>query len=935
MPITKQISIPTEGVAQIGWHTKTISDVFNALRSREHGLTKEEAIERFQKYGLNQLPEGKADNLFLIFFRQFQSPLIYILFAAAGIVFAMGEVVDASIIFAVLLFNAIVGTIQEGKAQNTLLALKKFVETRATVLREGKELIVPDTEVMPGDIIIFQEGEKVPADARIIVAVNLKVDEAALTGESEPVHKIADILPARQSLGVGGERADLATAEQKNMIFKCTHILAGNGRAIVVATGSGTVIGKISKEITAIDTEIPLKINIRDLSRLIIITVASISAFLFLLGIISGKSVKEMFTIVVSLSVSIIPEGLPIVMTLVLATGVWRMSKRNALVKRLQAVEALGQARVIAVDKTGTITKNEMVIQKVYVDGKFFEIGGVGYEPKGEIQLNGSVVDSVNHPDLIFMGKIAAFCANARVMFSEEEKVWRVAGDPTEAAILVFAEKLGFHKDDLERESPLVGEIPFDYKLKYHATVHKTDGQKFLAVVGAPEVVLGLSQKIWRGGPEGESTPYGAGKSDQLSKEDKQELESVFLSMSQEGLRVVALAETYDGPEILKPEEIKSLTFVGFFGMKDALRPEVAEAMQKAVSAGIRVVMITGDHKVTAQAIAKEAGIYKDGDAILTGHDIDAFSDAELSLKLSKTSVFARVTPEHKLRIIKAYKARGEVVAMTGDGVNDAPSLVAADLGVAMGKIGTEVAKEASDIILLDDNFGSIVSAVEEGRSIYKTIKKVILYLFSTSWGEALTIIGALLLGFPLPLLPAQIIWLNFVTDGFLDVALAMEPKEEGLLRGNFERPKKYLVDKLMVQRMFIMAVPMMIGTLFLFQRYFSAGGGSVLGGENDLAKAWTISLTTLAVFQWFNAWNCRHESKSIFQMNPFSNKFLVGATLIIISLQLLVIYNPLMQKFLRTAPLEFAEWLVIIPIAASIVFVEEIRKLFYRRRSA
>ena len=908
---------------QVPWYTKTIREVLETLRSREHGLIKEEAANRLQEYGLNKLPEGKTDSLPVIFLRQFQSPLIYILLSAAVIVFTIGETIDSSIIFAVLLFNAAVGTIQEGKAQSTLLALKKFVETKATVLREGKELIVPDSEVVPGDVIILQEGEKVPADARIIEAANLKVDEASLTGESEPIHKVADVITSesrRSNKDVGGRDSDLPASEQKNMIFKGTHIFAGNGRAIVVAIGLETVIGKISKEIAAVDTEIPLKTNIRYLSRLIIITVASISTILFLLGIVLGKSVREMFSTVVSLSVSIIPEGLPIVMTLVLATGVWRMSKRNALVKKLQAVEALGQARVIAVDKTGTITKNEMVIQKVYIDEKFFEIGGIGYEPIGEIKRENSTIDPLNHPELLFAGKIAAFCANARVLFSEEEKIWRVAGDPTEAAMLVFARKLGFHKDDLERESPLTSEIPFDYKLKYHATIHKTDGQEILTVVGAPEVVLGLSQKIWRGG-----------KSYPLSKEEKQELESVFFSMSQEGLRIVALAETSNAPEILRPEEIKSLTFVGFFGMKDALRPDVRDAMQKAASAGIRVVMITGDHKITAQVIAKEAGIYKDGDAILTGQDIDAFSDAELSEKLARISVFARVTPEHKLRIIKAYKERGEIVAMTGDGVNDAPSLVAADLGVAMGKIGTEVAKEASDIVLLDDNFGSIVSAVEEGRSIYKTVKKVILYLFSTSLGEAFTITGALLLGFPLPLLPAQIIWLNFVTDGFLDVALAMEPKEEGLLRGNFERPKRYLVDKLMVQRMFIMAVPMMIGTLFLFKGYLPAQAGF----ENDITKAWTISLTTLAVFQWFNAWNCRHESKSIFQMNPFSNKFLLGATFTIIFLQLLVIYNPLMQKLMRTAPLELSDWLVIIPIAASIVLVEEIRKFFYRKRAA
>src|SRR3989339_611346 len=747
---------------QLSWHTKAIPEILDALHSREHGLTTEEATGRLKKYGLNKLPEGKVDSLLVIFLRQFQSPLIYILLAASMIVFAMGETIDGSIILAVLLFNAIVGTIQEGKAQNTLRALKKFVETKATVLREGKELIISDSEVVPGDIIILHEGEKAPADARIIAATNLKIDEAALTGESEPVHKIADTL----------EKGDLPTAEQKNMVFKGTHILAGNGKAVVTGTALDTAIGKIAKEITAIESEIPLKANIRYLSRLIIAAVAAISTFLFLVGVFSGKTVVEMFATVVSLSVSIIPEGLPIVMTLILATGVWRMSKRNALVKKLQAVEALGQARVIAVDKTGTITKNEMVIQRVYIDGKFFEVGGVGYEPKGEIQLHNSVIDPANHPELLFAGKIAAFCASARVMFSEEEKAWRVAGDPTEAAMLVLAEKLGFNKGDLERESPPVGEIPFDYKLKYHAVVHKTDGQKMLTVVGAPEEVLRLSHKVWRGG-----------KSHSLSKEEKQELEAVFLSLSREGLRVIAFSETGDVPEIIKPEHVGSLTFVGFFGMKDGLRPEVAEAMQKAASAGIRVVMITGDHRVTAQAVAKEAGIYQEGDTILEGLDIDAFSDAELSTKLSSASAFARVTPEHKLRIIKAYKARGEIVAMTGDGVNDAPSLVAADLGVAMGKIGSEVAKEAADIILLDDNFGSIVSAVEEGRNMYKAIKRVILYLFSTSAGEVFTIVGALVIGVPLPLLPAQIIWLNFVTDGFLDVSLAMEPKENHRLQ--------------------------------------------------------------------------------------------------------------------------------------------------------
>jgi Ca2+-transporting ATPase len=884
------------------WHTKIFSEIFVALNTSERGLSKEEANRRLREHGFNKLPEAKVDSLAVIFLRQFQSPLIYILLTASLIVFAMREIVDGSIILAVLLFNAIVGTIQEGRAQNTLLALKKFVETKATVLRDGKELIIPDAEVAPGDILILQEGEKVAADARIILSRNLKVDESALTGESEPVHKIANVL----------EKAGLPIQEQENMIFKATHIVSGNGKAIVVATGLNTAVGKIAKEIAAFDTEIPLKTNIRYLSRLIIIAAASISALLFLFGIVSGKSVKEMFTTVVALSVSIIPEGLPIVMTLVLATGVWRMSKRNALAKKLQAVEALGQARIIAVDKTGTVTKNELVIQKVYADGKMFEVGGIGYEPKGEIRLEKNIIDPLNHHELLFAGKIAAFCANARVMFSEEEKIWRVVGDPTEAAMLVFSQKLGFHKDDLERESPLLAEIPFDYKLKYHATLHKTDDRKFLTVVGAPETILGLSQKIRRDG-----------KNYHLSEKEKKELESILLSLSEEGLRVVALAESGEAPETLMPEKIHSLTFVGFLGMKDALRPEAAGAMQKATSAGIRVVMITGDHKITARSIAKEAGIWREGDTILTGQDIDELSDEELKESLAKTSVFARVTPEHKLRIIKAYKARGEIVAMTGDGVNDAPSLVAADLGVGMGKIGTEVAKEASDIVLLDDNFGSIVSAVEEGRNIYKTIKKVITYLFAGSWSQVLAIVGSLFLGFPLPLLAAQIIWLNFVTDGFLTAALAMEPKEEGLLRGNFERPKKYLIDKLMAKRIALMSIPLAIGTLILFSLYY----------QDNITKAWTIALTTLAVGHWFNAWNCRRESKSIFQMNPFSNKFLVAATITIIFLQMLAVYNPIMQKLLRTTPLELSEWLVIMPIAASIVFVEEIRKLFYRRK--
>lgn len=877
------------GVMSQNLHSIPVSEALKALESSERGLMSVEAAARLLQYGQNKLPESKIDGILTIFLRQFQSPLIYILVAASIVVFIIGEVVDGSIILAVLLFNAVVGTIQEGKAQNTMLALKKFVETKATVLRDDKEVIITDTELVPGDILILQEGEKIPADCRVLVSNNLKVDEAALTGESVPVHKTSEYVSAGQMEG-----------QYKNMVYKGTNIAAGNGRAVVAATGLQTSIGAIASKIVSVDTEIPLKANIRYLSRLIIITVAIVSAAIFLLGIFVGKPVREMFTTIVSLAVSIVPEGLPIVVTLILAMGVWRMGKRNALVKKMQAVEALGQASIIAVDKTGTLTRNELVIQKVYVGEKMFDVGGVGYEATGSVSLDGSIIDVVNHPELLLAGKIGAFCASARVVYSNEDKHYRISGDPTEAAMLVFSQKLGFHKEELERESKVLGEIPFDYRQKYHAMLHDVDGKNFLTVVGAPEVILELS----------EMTPV-----------KRNSLEKTFSQMSEGGLRVIAFAIDRDSVIDIRPDKIKNLTFVGFYGMRDATRPEATSAIKKAETAGVKVVMITGDHKITAQAIAKEIGIWHEGDAVLTGAEIDSLTDVELSDRLKTVSVFARVNPEHKMRIISAYRARGEVVAMTGDGVNDAPSLVTADLGVAMGNIGTEVAKEAADIILLDDNLESIVSAIEEGRSIYKTIKKVILYLFAGGWSQVFTIIGSLFIGFPLPLVPAQIIWLNFVTDGFLDVSLAMEPKEGHLLDGRFKKPTKHLVDRLMIKRILIMAVPLAIGTLVLFSLYY----------QTDVMKAWTVALATLAAGHWFNAWNCRSDSKSIFQMNPFSNIYLFAATILVIVLQLLAIYTPLMNTFLKTVPLTLSDWMLIIPTASFIILVEEIRKVFYR----
>ncbi len=883
------------------WYAKSGQQIFRELETNKKGLREAIALKRLRQNGPNALPEPEVDTLLRIFVRQFQSPLIYLLMGASVIVYFIGELSDSIIILVVLFINAVIGAVQEGRAQNALAALRQFVSTKATVLRDDKELIISDDEVVVGDIILLHEGDKIPADARLLLSNNVTIDEASLTGESEPIKKTTDAIATK----------NLPDAEQHNMLFKGTHIVAGSGHAVVVATGTDTVIGKISKTISTIDTTDPLKVEIGKLSKLIVLVTALISVVLMGIGLLQGRSFLEMLATVVSLAVSVIPEGLPIVITLVLATGVRRMSKQNALVKKLQAVESLGEAQIIAVDKTGTITKNEMTVQKVFVDGNIYDVHGSGYEPNGSVTLKGQEAHINKDSALAMVAHYAAYCANARASFDEDEKQWHVTGDPTEAAMLIFAEKLGIYKDTLEKNSPLLAELPFSSKTKYHATLHEQDKDNLLIAIGAPEVILEKSNRFFNDNAKRDITAA-----------DRRAIEKQIAAFSSNGLRVLGIAiEQKAKTKSIDIGDVGDLTFIGLFGIRDTLRPEVNEALSKARAAGIRVVMITGDHVITAEAIATEAGIFRRGDTIITGQELDTLSAKQLARKLTKTSVFARVTPEHKLKIIEAYRHSGKIIAMTGDGVNDAPSLVAADLGVSMGVIGTEVAKEASDIILLDDNFGSIVSAIEEGRSIYKTIKKVILYLFSTGLGEVFSIAGALILALPLPVSPSQIIWLNFVTDGFLVVALGMEPKEAGLLKSSFGSRSKSLVDWLMTKRIIIMSLTMAAGTLAVFNYY--------LGSQPAIAG--TMALTTLAVFQWFNAWNSRSEIKSVFMMNPFSNWYLVAATLVVIILQWWAVYSPFMNKFLHTTPLSAREWMVCVAVAGSVIVVEEIRKLIAR----
>ncbi len=872
------------------WHTKEIKDILAILKANSSGYSSDQANKLLAKFGPNSLPRGKTRGLPLIFLDQFKSPLIYILILAGATVFALGETIDGLSIAFVLVLNAIIGTIQEGKAGNTLEALRNFVHAEALVLRDGHEQELDEALLVPGDIIILREGAKIPADCRLLEASDLKIDEATLTGESVPVHKQTEVL--------GNEQ--LQIGDRHNMVWKGTNIVSGEGRAIVVETGIHTQVGQVAKQIEQNQAEIPLKVHIRHLSNGIIIIVAIIVTAIFLLGWYRGLDLLEVFSVAVSMAVSIIPEGLPIVITLVLATGVWRMAGRNALVKKLQAVEALGQATVIAVDKTGTITKNELVIRKVYIANTMYDVGGSGYESEGTISLKGQELESANHPELMQAGKLATYCASAHVSQDQVTSLWKVSGDPTEAAMLVLGNKLGFDKDLLTSENPKVDQIPFSYQTKYHATVHKESaGRYLLTVIGAPEIILNLSRP--------------------KSKAELTEAEAVLETLLGEGLRVVAIATKNLRKASVTHEDVAGLGFVGYFAMQDTLRDGVALSVAQARKAGIRTVMITGDHMITARAIASQAGIWHEGDSVLTGEMIEHMSEVEFSNALISATVFARVTPEHKTAIVRAYKARGETIAMTGDGVNDAPSLAAADLGLAMGKIGTEVAKEAADIVLLDDNFESIVSAVEEGRSIYKTIKKVILYLFSTSLGEVLTIGGALAIGLPLPLIAVQIIWLNLVTDGFLDVSLAMDPKEEGLLDQK-PSPSGALFNYKMLGRMIIMALPMAVGTLLIFRHYMLI----------DIVKAQAMALTLLAAFQWANAWNCRSDIKSIFH-NPWSNKYLVGATIVVISLQVLAIYNPTMQSLLHTTALSMTDWLIILAIAPSVIILEEARKYISR----
>lgn len=878
-----------------------ISKIFHTNLGR--GLVSSRVRANREKFGQNLLQDQKTKTIWEIFLEQFKSPLIYVLFAATLIVFLLGDYVEAAIIFSILIINAVIGAIQEGKAQNTFATLRRVVKSYATVVRNGEQTRIPDYNLVPGDIILLKDGEMITADARLFEANSLKVNESSLTGEAEAVIKTSEPIAG----------ISLSNSEQRNMVFRGTHVVSGIGKAVVVQTGSNTVIGKIASQLLKLDTSIPLKKNIDNLSKVLVATILLVAVATFLIGVGYGRDFEEMFLTVVALAVSAIPEGLPVVVTVVLATGVWRMGKKSVLVKRLQAVEALGQAKVLALDKTGTITKNQMAVEKIFVNGRYIEVSGNGYGPEGEFSEEGKNIKVTEDLDLDLMGKISTFTAIADIGYSEVSKDWVLNyGDPTEAALMVLGRKIGLEKKELIRNYPQLLEIPFETKTKHHTTINKMGRKKFLSMAGGPEAVMTYCDKIWKNG-----------KIKKMTKNDLAEIEGAMKSFSSEGYRLLALACDFSPAKNAPANNLKGLTFVGVVGIIDAIREEVFDSIKTVKDAEIKPIMITGDRKDTAEAIGRKIGLFDDGDLILTGKEMQEMSDEKIMMSLDKISIFARVSPEDKMRIIDLYKKKGIIIAMTGDGVNDALSLTSANLGVAMGKIGTEVAKEAGDIVLLDDNFGNIVEAAEEGRNIYLTIRKSILYLLATNLGEIMVIIVAIMANLPLPIIATQIIWLNLVTEASLVVMLAFDPKEKNLLKRDFQKPSKIIIDAEMFLRMLLVALVMTACGLFVFVQYM----------DGDMVKAWTMTLTVLTVIQWYNIFNIRSAEKSIFQDKIFNNKYLVVGLLIAIALHVLAVYTPFLQSILKLTAISWNEWLFVLGISLSVIFVEEVRKLSLRMK--
>lgn len=903
------------------WYRQSKEELLLELKSNiDSGLTKDEVNLRLEKYGPNDLKEEDKKSFLSKVIAQFSDFLILILIGAAIISFAVGESKDAIVIIAIVIVNAFLGIYQEGRAEKALDALKKMSSPNAKVIRNGILEVVPANTLVPGDIVSLDAGDIIPADLRLVESSNLKIEEASLTGESVPVEKYSNAT----------FEEEVSLGDRKNMAYMSTAVTYGRGKGVVIGTGHNTEIGKIATMIQSFEDEVtPLQKQLNHLGKILGLTTIIICIAVFGMGLLQGRGALEMFMVAISLAVAAIPEGLPAIVTIVLAIGMNRMVKRHAIVKKLLAVETLGSTTIICSDKTGTLTQNEMTVVKVFADGKIIDVTGGGYEPVGEFKLEGDNIKTEDIGDLQTLLSISALANDADLENTPDG--YKVIGDPTEGALITLAGKGGINKHTINTEFPRVEEIPFDSDRKMMTTFHKDYiPNKIVSFTkGAPDIIINRCNRI---------SIYG--KISEFDDEMKKEVLKVNSYFSKDALRVLAFA--YKEYNEL-PKDISSdlneidMTFVGLVGMIDPARPEAKDAIAKCKEAGIKTVMITGDYKETAFAIAKELGMAESIDEAMMGAELNNISDEDLKEVVKNVKVYARVSPEHKVRIVSALKANGEITAMTGDGVNDALALKRADIGVSMGITGTDVAKNTAEMILTDDNFASIVSAVEEGRIIFSNIKKFVFFLLSCNIGEILLVFTSILLGWEVPLLPIQLLWLNLVTDSFPALALGVEPGEPDIMQQKPRNTNEPIINRNMMLSIVLQSIAVAGGSLLAYywgmQHYpieYDAFGKVI---EASLIPARTITFATLITAELLRAYSSRSQKYTLFKIGFFTNKNMIYSTLFAFLLLVVVLYIPFMQNIFYTFPLGILDWEIVLSFAFIPLIIGEIGKIIFKHK--
>jgi Ca2+-transporting ATPase len=883
------------------WHTQTIDEAFAQLYSQNDGLSNAEAERRLQQYGPNELQATHRISPWEILLEQFKNVLILILLGATAISLFLGHGIESIVIAVIVLFAVVLGFVQEYRAERAIDALRKMAATTATVLRDAVEVKIPSRELVPGDVILLHTGDRVPADARLLESMNIQVEEAALTGESVPVEKHVRAL----------EDDELSVGDRKNMVYAGTAVTYGRGRALVAATAMQTEFGKIAQLLQTVETsKTPLQQNLDKLGTMLGRIAIVIVAIIVVLGLLRGQPFIDMLIFGIALAVAVVPEALPAVVTISLAIGVQKMVKRNALIRRLPAVETLGSTSVICSDKTGTLTKDEMTVRIVYAGEQVFNVSGAGYTPVGEFSLqDGEVIAPT--PALIQLFTAAVLASDTHLVPAENgsDTGWQIKGDPTEGALVVTGVKAGLHKDQLDASYPRVDEIPFTSETKRMTTLHQSPDGLTAYAKGAPEVIL--SSCDWQLTDSGIQA---------LDDANRRQVLAAAHNMAEKALRVLAIAMKTN---VSLDTAQTGMTFLGLAGMIDPPRPEAKSAIAICEQAGIRPVMITGDHPVTAQAVARELGLLRVGGRVVTGAELEAMSDQQLINDVENISVYARVSPAHKLRVVTAWQARGHIVAMTGDGVNDAPSLKKADIGIAMGITGTDVTKEAAAMTLTDDNFASIVAAVEEGRGVFGNIKKYLMYLLSSNIGEIGLMAGAALFGLPIPLTAVQILYVNLATDGLPALALSLDPPENDLMKRKPRKPRTGIFTRPVVTLMTLGGIWSTIINLGLFTWALNSG--------RSVQESMTMAFVSLVLIQFFKAYNFRSDRQSVLH-KPFANKWLNIAILWELVLLIVIIYVPFLHDAFGTYYLPLMDWLIIIGLAFTIMPVLEVAKWMERR---